>query len=365
MAGATKRCGHCRVVKSASEFHRNAAFVDGLNRICKQCRAEWGNERRSDGWVAKSRTHRSLVIRSLRPDEDDPEGEPRRYVSSGGYVRLRWKVGVKEYVERYERDDSGSLVRTIRSRAKRVDWEEAARLYESGLSQPQVARIMKCNAGALSRALSERGVVIRSTTDYFPSFDDDDVVESYRHGATPEEIAQGLGVGSVRIRRVLRDRGVMRRPGNPQRNRPPIDEDEVRDRYLRGSTPKEVARAMKASPGRVRQILKESGIMRKVGRRSGEFHNVVSDEALFRRMRKVVIARSGGECEAHLDGCTGMGQHVHHRMLQSQGGPHTMENLRYVCWRCHITIHANPEESYRSGLLLHSWQSPDESEELE
>lgn len=42
------------------------------------------------------------AIRSLRPDEPLPEGEPRRYRSAEGYVRLRWRVGPDRYVEEYE-----------------------------------------------------------------------------------------------------------------------------------------------------------------------------------------------------------------------------------------------------------------------
>lgn len=41
-------------------------------------------------------------IRSLRPGETVPEATPRRYVTGNGYIRLRWKVGVAEYVETYE-----------------------------------------------------------------------------------------------------------------------------------------------------------------------------------------------------------------------------------------------------------------------
>src|SRR5690349_13206471 len=43
-----------------------------------------------------------MSIRSLRPDEPIPTDEPKRYPNAAGYVRLRWRVGPKEYVEVYE-----------------------------------------------------------------------------------------------------------------------------------------------------------------------------------------------------------------------------------------------------------------------
>lgn len=42
------------------------------------------------------------MIRSLKAGDPIPPGEPRRYLSSHGYVRLRWKVGKRRYVEVYE-----------------------------------------------------------------------------------------------------------------------------------------------------------------------------------------------------------------------------------------------------------------------
>src|SRR5581483_6189066 len=46
--------------------------------------------------------HGEAMIRYLRPGDPIPEGEPRRYSTPKGYVRLRWKVGPYEYVEAWE-----------------------------------------------------------------------------------------------------------------------------------------------------------------------------------------------------------------------------------------------------------------------
>jgi DNA-binding CsgD family transcriptional regulator len=53
------------------------------------------------------------TIRTLRPGEPCPSLDPRRYTSdSRGYVRLRWKIGVTQYVETYEHRVVGGLVVT-------------------------------------------------------------------------------------------------------------------------------------------------------------------------------------------------------------------------------------------------------------
>lgn len=70
-----------------------------------------------------------------------------------------------------------------------------------------------------------------------------------------------------------------------------------------------------------------------------------------------VIDRADGACEAMIRGvCTGGAEHLHHRMMRSQGGRHTVENLVGVCSTCHRYLHANPAFGYKSRLLIHSWQ---------
>lgn len=76
-------------------------------------------------------------------------------------------------------------------------------------------------------------------------------------------------------------------------------------------------------------------------------------------VRSEVASRSSGLCEAVLleHSCTGTGEHVHHRLLRSLGGQHTPENLLHVCPTAHSMIHDHPEDSYRLGYLLHSWEA--------
>jgi len=69
--------------------------------------------------------------------------------------------------------------------------------------------------------------------------------------------------------------------------------------------------------------------------------------------RQFVEARSRGYCEVGSLGCLGRGNHLHHRLMRSQGGGHEADNLLNVCRHCHDLIHAEPMFAYERGWLLH------------
>lgn len=71
-------------------------------------------------------------------------------------------------------------------------------------------------------------------------------------------------------------------------------------------------------------------------------------------VRTQVVGRSRGWCE--WPSCTEQATDMHHLLMRSQGGTHTVANLRHLCRRCHDRIHANPDDSYASGWLRHNWQ---------
>ncbi len=79
--------------------------------------------------------------------------------------------------------------------------------------------------------------------------------------------------------------------------------------------------------------------------------------------RMVVARRSGGRCEApeHAPECTGRADHMHHRMLLSQGGSDHPTNLLHTSWKCHQAIHANPARSYANGSLVRRWRVIEEA----
>lgn len=73
------------------------------------------------------------------------------------------------------------------------------------------------------------------------------------------------------------------------------------------------------------------------------------------RVRRAVKARSEGNCEV----CLMSGaDHMHHRLMRSQGGEHTVENLLHVHWGCHEDIHLNPARSYELGHLVRRGADP-------
>lgn len=76
-------------------------------------------------------------------------------------------------------------------------------------------------------------------------------------------------------------------------------------------------------------------------------------------LRKALLARSEGRCEAALPGCLGTATDPCHRVGQAQGGPDTLPNVVHCCRRCHEWCHARPAEACDLGLMLKSWQVPE------
>lgn len=128
-------------------------------------------------------------IRKLLSGEQIPPGEPARYKNAAGYVRLRWKVGVCQYVEVYEHRliaglDSPEVhhcnLKTDDNRPEnlipltsiehgekhsRIDGAEAARLYAEGWSLPRLARRYGVGDVTVLRFFKRRGFKLRSLVD--------------------------------------------------------------------------------------------------------------------------------------------------------------------------------------------------------
>lgn len=72
-----------------------------------------------------------------------------------------------------------------------------------------------------------------------------------------------------------------------------------------------------------------------------------------------VHRRSGGRCEyGNHAGCSGRGEHLHHRRLRSQMGPNTVENLVDICSVAHSLIHGHPEWARRHGWIVSREHEP-------
>lgn len=82
--------------------------------------------------------------------------------------------------------------------------------------------------------------------------------------------------------------------------------------------------------------------------------------------RELLVARSGGWCEAQLPGCRGGGSDTHHRKTQKSGGRRgaakvkhdELANVMDLCRSCHTWIGVRVEEAKDMGLALEEHVEP-------
>lgn len=82
-----------------------------------------------------------------------------------------------------------------------------------------------------------------------------------------------------------------------------------------------------------------------------------------KKLREQALARCGGYCER----CgipLGEDFALHHRKLKSRGGKDHISNLICLHHHCHNmgngSVHLAPEEATRRGLIVSSWDDPEE-----
>lgn len=101
--------------------------------------------------------------------------------------------------------------------------------------------------------------------------------------------------------------------------------------------------------------MKRSGIARKSSLSRNRLRAKPKPDDGYDDARAAVWVRSNRRCErcgrrmpavAH---CLG---HAHHRLPRSAGRNDALSNLLALCGPCHQHVHANPEKSYREGLLI-------------
>jgi hypothetical protein len=83
-------------------------------------------------------------------------------------------------------------------------------------------------------------------------------------------------------------------------------------------------------------------------------------KSLSNAARAEVDRRSGGRCEIRIECFGAPAVHKHHR--RRAGRMDTAANLLNTCLNCHSAVHANPSKSYRLGLLVSSWDQPEDVE---
>lgn len=228
--------------------------------VCKRCggvgMVESSNAKRQlfcsrSCWRAWKQEHANPtphVMEYASSAQQLPDGEPRRYVSAHGYVRLRWKVGTRKYVEAWEHRivagaHSGEAVHhrdRVRdnnepSNLERMDPLEHCRLhgeerridrmdqivaeYVAGATLTELSHKYHCRG--LYRAIARCGVHMRSRVEAGRSrrlahFDESHMVQFYKSGRGFEDTAREFGVSTSVVQRVLREHGIAsRRAGRP------------------------------------------------------------------------------------------------------------------------------------------------------
>lgn len=105
---------------------------------------------------------------------------------------------------------------------------------------------------------------------------------------------------------------------------------------------------MKRSPLQRYTRLRRTAISRRTHHRSG------AELTDWKVVRDLVIERSHGLCEGDTPGCQNgphRGEHLHHVILRSHGGPDEAWNLLHLCAAAHRWVHDHPAESYELGLM--------------
>lgn len=178
-------------------------FLHGHNRrnpprTCEQCGRSFSGESRTR-FCSRACVHRwnnsrpkhatPIQCRRLTTAEAIPTSEPHRYKQRAGYIILRWKVGVRSYVEALEhrvvagfvgdhvhhengrKDDNrpDNLVplsaREHSAAHSRVNMAEAVRLYREGWSLPRLAARYGVGNVTVMRSLKLRGVTMRTLSE--------------------------------------------------------------------------------------------------------------------------------------------------------------------------------------------------------
>lgn len=252
-------------------------------------------------------------IRQLKPGEDPPSGEPRRYASDPrGYVRLRWRVGKGEYVETYEH----RLVAGVPAADVHHDDEDKsnnARGNLTPMSRSEHARMHGEEQAAKSKRLTE-------------------------WGGYPSQYAFDKAQRS-KARRESRERFAA----------------EICRLQESGMSTVEIGKTVGLDASGISRILRSSGVAppRRPGRSTGPSTTV----------RSQIQARARMRCERCGRNLTWEGGQIHHRKPRQMGGTrdqktNSMENLVFICSGCHSEIESNRDDSYRDGWLVHSWDDP-------
>lgn len=252
------------------------------------------------------------VIRSLRPGDPIPEGTPRRYKSSHGYVRLRWLVGPQEYVETYEhRLVAGLPEADVHHRDSVKHNNDPANL--AVLSKEDHAAHHALDVSVRSRRITEW--------------------EGYRSQGAFDKAQR-------RKARVAERQSFLAR---------------LAELHDSGHTTVQIAARVGVDPSNVSRGL------RAAGRTPKPRHGISA--GVSRAVRSTVQARAAMRCERCGDNLLWKAGHLHHRIPRGMGGsddPRLAQpsNLLYVCSGCHGEIESHRADALESGWLVSQWSDP-------
>lgn len=180
-----------------------------------------------------------MPIRSIQPGDLIPPGPPRRYRSSHGYWRLRWKVGKGEYLETYEHRVNNGRVTT----AEHVHHRNG----DKADNRPD-------------NLLPTDPVMHNAQHRMFSPSDERKVAQAYTDGSAGPDLAVQFGCDVATIYKTLERQGVPRREANASRHLGRIDDAEIERRLRAGERPNDIALALGHSRSPVERVRMACGI---------------------------------------------------------------------------------------------------------
>jgi 5-methylcytosine-specific restriction protein A len=265
---------------------------------------------------------RSARITTIRSGEAVPAGEPKRYRSSHGYVRLRWLVGPQEYLETYEHRVVDGFV----TNAEHVHHDNRVKDDNSG------ENLVPLTAEEHNRLHAEE-----------------------RRGRPRPPRPKGFGQYAPYPGKDAKEKAE-----RAQRRR---DERRARAMEMRRLYLEERLTTLEISE---RVGLHHSGVsreLRAIGVRLRGGGTTKKDTGPSSSVRSVVTARAQLCCERCGVSVKWAAHHHHHRRPRQMGGDTRPEtnlpsNLLLLCSPCHSAVESSRQISYERGWLVHAEHDP-------